>query len=239
MATIVLVHGAWHGAWCWQKLSPILEEQGHKILTPDLPGHGADDLAPHQVSLKSYCDRICEVIHEQSEPVILIGHSMAGMVISQVAEQCSQCIQELGYICAFLPADGASLSAMIEHAPGGLPRSLMIVEEEKGHIRLLADEGAEFFYGQCTEQDRLSAVGRLCLQPAQPFNDIVCLTGEHFGSMPKTYFVCEADRVIPSNLQEFMAIQAQAEIRRLPSDHSPFLSMPDVLAQHIHQMAAR
>jgi pimeloyl-ACP methyl ester carboxylesterase len=103
MWTYVLIHGAWHGGWCWRKVVPLLEAKGHRALAPDLPGHGNDGTPAASVTLKSYADRICEIARAEPEQVILVGHSMGGIAITQAAENCPKKIGALVYLCAFLP----------------------------------------------------------------------------------------------------------------------------------------
>ncbi len=102
MSTFVLVHGSWHGAWCWNKLTPLLEREGHAVIAPDLPGHGEDWTPIPEISLQSYVDRVGEALDSAPEPAILVGHSMAGTVISQLAEQRPDQVAGLVYLCAFL-----------------------------------------------------------------------------------------------------------------------------------------
>jgi pimeloyl-ACP methyl ester carboxylesterase len=86
MSACVLVHGAWHGGWCWDKVVRLLNKEGHRVEAPDLPGHGKNKAPIPEVSLQAYSDSICKILDAQSQPVILIGHSMGGVVISQAAE---------------------------------------------------------------------------------------------------------------------------------------------------------
>src|SRR3954470_15258522 len=109
MSTFVLVHGAWHGAWCWWKVVSLLARDGHTAVAPDLPGHGEDRTPPSDVSFASYTRRICEAMDAAGEPVILVGHSMAGAVISQAAENRPEKVLFLVYLCAYLVRDGESL----------------------------------------------------------------------------------------------------------------------------------
>jgi len=95
MSTYVLIHGAWHGAWCWKNIIPFLEKNGHKVVAPDLPGHGEDKRPIAEVTLQAYTDRVCQILDEQSEPVILVGHSMGGVVITQTAEYRPEKIKSL------------------------------------------------------------------------------------------------------------------------------------------------
>src|SRR5215510_82089 len=84
--TYILIHGAWHGAWCWYKVVPVMKKKGCKVVAIDLPGHGKDTTNPEQVTFKMYVERVKQVANNIPGQVILVGHSMAGTVISQAAE---------------------------------------------------------------------------------------------------------------------------------------------------------
>ena len=128
----VLVHGAWHGAWCWNKVVPLLKERGHAVLTPDLPGHGRDQRSCADIHLSTYVDHIKELIESIKEPVILLGHSMGGVVVSQVAEDIPERIHQLVYVSGFIPGNGGSLVQEAEQAriPSVL-KEIMIDEAAK------------------------------------------------------------------------------------------------------------
>lgn len=85
MSTFVLVHGAWHGGWCWEKVVPLLKKEGHEVVVVDLPGHGDNHVPVPEVTLAAYGDHVAGVLDEQAEPVVLVGHSMGGLAISEVA----------------------------------------------------------------------------------------------------------------------------------------------------------
>ena len=122
MARFVLVHGAWHGAWCFDALARDLAAAGHEVDTFDLPGHGSDATPHDEVTLDTYAQRVAEVIGQDGEPVVLVGHSMGGIVVTQAAELVPERIARLVYLTAFLPKDGESLQYL-----AGLPR------EPRGH----------------------------------------------------------------------------------------------------------
>src|SRR5690242_8929821 len=98
MSRFVLVHGAWHGAWCWDKVVPLLEIKGHSAHAIDLPGHGRDLTPTAEVTLERYVERVCQALVAEPEPAVLVGHSMSGMVITQAAERCPEHIQMLVYL---------------------------------------------------------------------------------------------------------------------------------------------
>ena len=120
MAIYLLIHGAWHGGWCWRKVAPLLESKGHRGIAPDLPGHGQDRTPLASVTLESYARRICEIARQQTEAVILAGHSMGGVAITQAGEYCAEKIQALVYVCAFLPRNGDSLETWASRNSGTL-----------------------------------------------------------------------------------------------------------------------
>jgi pimeloyl-ACP methyl ester carboxylesterase len=110
-ATFVLVHGAWHGGWCWQRVADRLTAQGHRVFAPTLTGVGErSHLDSPSVDLSTQIhDVVNEIRWKDLENVVLVGHSYGGMVISGVAEQVASKIASIVYLDAFVPADGQSL----------------------------------------------------------------------------------------------------------------------------------
>ena len=112
MSTYVLVHGSWHGGWCWDKVIPLLKARGHRVVAPDLPGHGRDKTPASDITLRAYADRVCDVLDAEAEPAILVGHSFGGLVITQAAEYRPEKIRTLVYLCAYLLRSGSSFDAV-------------------------------------------------------------------------------------------------------------------------------
>ena len=107
----VLIHGAWHGGWCWRWLAPLLREQGHSVFTPTLSGLGdrAHQLAP-DITLTTHIDDVLGLLHyEDLTQVVLVGHSYGGMVVSGVVERAQERISRAIYLDAFLPSDGEAI----------------------------------------------------------------------------------------------------------------------------------
>ena|ERR1700744_1712837 len=105
MARLVLVHGAFSGAWCWEPTLHALEAFGHEVQTLDLPGSGADLTPASEVSLESYGQRICEALAD-GPPAVLVGHSMGGMAVTQAAARMPEQIASLSDVAAVLPVVG-------------------------------------------------------------------------------------------------------------------------------------
>src|SRR5688500_17601273 len=109
MATYVLVHGPWHGDWCWERVAPLLRVVGQRVETPDLPGHGDDRTPAAEITLRLYAEAIERVLATRSEPVVLVGHGKAGAIISEVAERCPDSVVALVYLAAYLLQSGESV----------------------------------------------------------------------------------------------------------------------------------
>src|SRR5271165_5726679 len=82
----LLIHGSWHGAWCWYKITARLEAAGHTVIVPDMPGHGRDWKPPGQVTMQHYVNTITRILDATAEPVVMIVHSRNGIVAAQAAE---------------------------------------------------------------------------------------------------------------------------------------------------------
>src|ERR1700749_4876043 len=87
VAGFVLVHGAWHGAWCWRDVAPALRVAGHAVEAIDLPAHGEGERAPGSVRLEEYVEAVCAAVERAPRPVVLVGHSFGGVPITQAAER--------------------------------------------------------------------------------------------------------------------------------------------------------
>ncbi len=234
MATYVLIHGAWHGGWCWDKVVPLLEKQGHKAVAPDLPGHGSDRSPISEVSLSAYADRVVEVLEAQSEPVVLVGHSMGGVIISQTAEYRPERVKALVYLSAFLLRDGETLLQVAQDDAEALVLPNLVMTDDQSSATVRDDALNEAFYGDCSDEDAARAKSLLVPQAAAPFATPLHTTAERFGRVPRIYIECLRDRAISPSVQKKMytAVPCQTVIS-MDTCHSPFLSAPDELAAYL------
>lgn len=238
MSTYVLIHGAWHGAWCWRKVVPLLESKGHTVVTPDLPGHGDDRTPPAAVTLADYADKICAVARAQKEAVILVGHSMGGVAITQAAENCPGAVRALVYTCAFLPRNGESLATYAQQDAESLvgPNIVPIAE---GVLDVRREARHDTFYGKCSQEDEALAAQHLTLQSAAPLGTPVATSAERWGRIPRYYIECTKDCAISIAIQREM--QKHSPCRKtfsIDTDHSPFLSAPQALADALLEIDA-
>ena len=240
MSTFVLVHGAWHGGWCWHKVVARLEAAGHRAIAPDLPSLGADKTPIRDVTAHTWPDHVGRLVAAQAEPVVLVGHSRGGMVISQVAEALPERIATLVYLSAYLPRDGESL---LEAAQSGfnagsliLPNMVMSDDGTASTIREAALR--EAFYGQCSDDD--VALARLLLQPEAmaPLLAPLHITPQRFGSVRRVYIECLRDRALLPAFQRELQRQVPCQtVLSIDTDHSPFFSAPDTLAAQLISVA--
>ncbi|CAM4514738.1 alpha/beta fold hydrolase [Paenibacillus endophyticus] len=239
MSTFVLVHGSWHGAWCWERIVPMLEEAGHRVIAVDLPGHGIDHTPLTEVNLKSYTDCLSAVLDKESEKVILIGHSMAGVVISQTAEYFPEKIEKLVYLCAFLPDNGQSLFDAFGIVDlGDDAPTAVYIDEAQTYIGLNDEAIYSHFYADCSEEDFQYAKSKLVKEPLIPSVTPVQVTEERFGSVPRVYIEGLRDKAIPIKLQRAMYAKMPCEqVITMDTDHSSFYSHPEELSVNLLSLA--
>ena len=228
--TFVLVHGAWQGAYVWQFVKDGLEKKGQKVIVVELPAHGNDTTSPANVSLDVYRDKVIAAINSVGTKVVLVGHSLGGMVVSAVAESIPEKIEKPIYVAAFVPISGQRLVDLAgQDAQSQLGPSL-IPSADQFTLDIIPANRIPIF---C--QDGSAAVKQLLTdkfrpEPAFPFTIPVSLTSTAFGKVDKYYIYTTADQAIGIKLQNQMAAAAGiTKLYSLTSGHSPFLSVPDSL----------
>ncbi|MDI7262049.1 MAG: alpha/beta fold hydrolase, partial [Thermodesulfobacteriota bacterium] len=208
--------------------------KGHKVEAPDLPGHGKDPTPIQNVSLQAYVERVCKVLDAQSEPVVLVGHSMGGIVISQAAEYRPERIKTLIYLTAFLLQNGEFLLQIAQGDTEGLVLPNLVMAEDQSHATVKEEALKEAFYGDCSDEDVVRAKSLLVPQAAAPFATPISITEKNFGRIPRIYIECLRDRAISPSIQKRMYTALPCR-RVIPMDtsHSPFFSASETLATHL------
>jgi pimeloyl-ACP methyl ester carboxylesterase len=230
--TFVLVAGAWHGAWCWQKLVSLLEAQGHRVRTPDLPGTGADTTDPTKATLESWARFVTDVVAAESDPPIVVGHSRGGVVISRAAELLPERIRRLVYLAGYLVPAGGTLADTARGDQESLVPPNMIPAEGGMTCSLRASVIRDALFGLCSDADYEWALNRMRPEPLKPLVTPLRVTDGRFGSVPRTYIECSQDRTITLGAQRRMhGVLPCDPVLTLASDHSPFLSQPAALAE--------
>jgi pimeloyl-ACP methyl ester carboxylesterase len=153
MSTLILVHGAWQGAWCWDRIAEELKSAGHGVHTPELPGHGQDKTPVRDISLDRYVDTVASEIGKAKGKAVLVGHSMAGIVISHVAERIPERIGSLIYASAYLLQDGQSITKVSEAATDSLVGPNMVPAADWSTISIKPEALRDVFASDAPNDD--------------------------------------------------------------------------------------
>ena len=225
--TVCLVHGAWHGAWCWDRLVPRLEARGLRCVTVDLP---AED---PRAGATEYAAAVAGALAAtpEADDVVLVAHSLGGLVIPLVADL--RPVRLLVFLCGFLPQPGRSMLEEIRRgdvfsqAWGGLRRRQ--IRHADGSWEWPAEAAIEAFYHDCPPDDARWAASRLRRQQWKVIDEITPL-----GAWPpvdSVSILCREDRMVSPDWSRRVAVERLGRpALELDGGHSPFLSRPAELA---------
>ncbi|WP_316843928.1 alpha/beta fold hydrolase [Pedobacter psychrodurus] len=230
--TFVLVHGAWQSAYVWSDVKAELEKKGNKVVVVDLPAHGADQTPASSVSIINYRDKIISMIEKLTGKVILVGHSMGGVVVSAVAEQIPERIEKLVFIGAFVPQNGQSLLDLAFQDKSSLLGPNLIPSSDQLTLDVNKAKLTDIFCQDATETMKKLVITNYKPEPAIPFGDKIKLTSTAFGAVAKYYVFTGKDQAISLELQKQMANAAGiTNTYTVDTGHSPFLSMPERVSE--------
>ena len=234
MTTYVLVHGAWHGGWCWRKVRVALEASGADVHTPTLTGLGERaHLASREICLDTHVADVLGVLEtEDLSDVVLVGHSYGGMVVTAVADRVAGRVARLVYLDAVVPQDGQCL---YDRAPPQLRTHF----EEQARIagegwRVPASVASPQFLGLKAEEDVRWVAPKLTPHPIRTFREAVRLSAR-FPQMPRTYINCIGDKPFgqPRTIQAD-GIEDYHEVR---AGHDAMVTAPDAVAAFLRGAA--
>ena len=242
MANYVLVHGSAHGSWCWERVVPLLEATGHRVVAVDLPGNGTDDTPLNEVTLETYAKHVCGVLDSLDGPAVLVGHSLGGVSISRAAELRPDGVAVLVYLTAVMLQDGvtflAAASGETDEQRALEDRPSWVLAGDRSHVVYKPELAQHRFYNDCTEQDVAWAKSMIVPQPVGPLVSPMRITEENFGRVPRVYIECALDNAVaPEWAREMYTALPCAEVITMQTGHSPFLSDPAGLAQHLDGLA--
>jgi pimeloyl-ACP methyl ester carboxylesterase len=232
-ATFVLVHGAWHGGWCWRRVADLLTAAGHKVFAPTLTGLGErSHLAGLRIDLSLHIADIVGVMKwERLEKVVLCGHSYAGFVISGVAENMEHAVASMVFVDAFVPENGDAMLTLASPAT----RERIEAALAKGETEVAPVPAAVF---QVNEQDRALVDGLCVPQPIATFTQQIALTSARERTPKKTYIRARG-YASPSFDAALAKVRGQPSWRthELACGHDIMLDMPQRLAEILIESA--
>jgi pimeloyl-ACP methyl ester carboxylesterase len=220
--TVGLVHGAWHGAWCWERLAGELERLGHDVVAVDLPAEDAS------AGLQRYAELTAEALGDRAD-VVLVGHSLGGATIPLVPML--RPVRHLVFLCALIPEPGKSVTDRYREEQ-------VFVEGFAGNTEQRPDGGSawpdtdaaiQLLFHDCLPADAAWAAARLRAQSAAPRTEPWPLAG--IPDVERTSILCRDERCISPAWSRRMSVgQLEVEPVELGGGHSPFLSRPAELA---------
>jgi len=222
VATFVLVHGAWHGSWCWERVVAELEQRGHRALTVDLP------IADPAAGVDEYVAAVADVLSAAGDDPVLVAHSMSGLIAPVVADRYP--VSRVIFLGAILPSPGESLLMRLE--PEGVLASDFFGALEVGDdgtATFPAELAGEVFFADCTPEDRAWAVAQLGRQAFTLAAGPSPL--DAMPQVPSDYIVMADDACLsPAWCRQAARDRLGVEPHELPGGHSPFITRPAELA---------
>ena len=226
--TFVLVHGAWSSSYAWDFVKSGLIKHGHEVDALQLPGHGSDLTDIKDINMNNYIEHVIKVLSAIDEKVILVGHSMAGMIISAVAEQVPEKIKQLVYIAAYVPMNGQSAYTISADDTQSLLGASLIVSADQTRFDIKKDDIINIFCQDGADEIKKLILDHYKVEPGIPFSNPVTLTDGRFGSVEKHFIETLQDHGIGNDLQKRMIKAAKiSHVYQINTGHSPFLSKPD------------
>ena len=232
MAAFVLVHGAWHGGWCWKLVAPALRRAGHEVYAPSLTGLGERrHLASRAVDLDTHIQDVVGLLEmEDLERVILLGHSYGGMVVTGAAERAAGRISQLVYLDAFVPQNGKCL---LDYA---VPERAARMREEGERTGFVTPPPMSLW--GLAKPEHLAFVGPR--EVPHPFGTMVQkIRLKHEPQLPRTFIYCSSPAT--GSFDQFAAKYRNDPAWRfheLPTGHDAMLLMPEALTRILLERAA-
>merc|ERR1712159_10724 len=239
-SSFVLVGGMMYAAKHWSLSRPLLEECGHEVISVELPGLGEDTSDPLNATIESHIAAIVSAVDSaKNVPVILVGHSLAGVTISAAAEQRSEKIKKLVFVAAETRPGAGWMETATNPGPTWLQEGLLapldggLMGISDGKVQRIAEI---FFSG--ASQDDISAFGDFLRPQPPPYNEEALLLGDNYNQIPKAYIKTLQDEVnLPIHQDTWIERLGEGVVViELETGHSPFISTPKQFADALKSL---
>jgi pimeloyl-ACP methyl ester carboxylesterase len=236
---IILIHGSWHGAWCWHKVIPCLQAMGHTVHAPDLPGHGRSwRVLRGRTTLAQMAQSVCTLLDQVQGPALLVAHSRHGIVASTVAQMRPDKLSGVVYLAAYMLKHGQRAASLFAKDKDSLLTPHVHVDKMALTDRLEEAAYRPGLYSDCSDADIALARALLNAGPLLPALTRLQLTDTRYGRVPRHYIELTQDQAVSLRLQRDM-LQASpcASVHSIAASHSAYFSCPDTLSQVIHTIS--
>lgn len=239
IASFVLVHGALGDSSAWKKVAPLLRESGAVVATPDNPGAAADfEGGARAPEFEDYVAAIEREIDAAPKPVVLVGYSSGGIIITQVAENRPDDIAALVYLCAYLPIDGETLQGLTMSDEDSMIRARLRIDPATGKAGLSPEDMREIIFHDCSPEDAAAGMAHTRPESLALLRAPVHSTGANFGRVPRYYITTLRDRAVSPALQKRMYERTPVEkVYAIDSGHVPSFSRAGELATALLEIA--
>jgi len=229
MANYLLIHGAMRGAWLWDKLMPLLMKGGGNPIAIDLPGHGDRKADSSWVTMSDYISDVIDFIRKENlRDLVLVGHSMSGIVISKVAEEIPERIKHLVYLAAVVPKDNEALIDLLTNERRETLQNLHgKVKEVFGPLEQLRP----MYFTDQEGEEKEFYLKQLTPQPLAPFFEKIRFNQFPKIHVPKTYILGLRDKSLPPELTRKYAQRLEVTPVEIDAGHDMMVSRPDEVAQ--------
>jgi pimeloyl-ACP methyl ester carboxylesterase len=230
MTNFVLVHGAWHGGWCWNRIRHALKATGSNVYSPTLTGLGERaHLACRETGLETHIADVLGVLEmEDLTDIVLVGHSYGGVVVTAVADRAAERITQLVYLDGIVPRDGQCLFSCVS------PKAKAFFEEQAGGDWCIPVAAASAqFLGLKREEDLRWVLPKLKPHPIRTFRDAVQLKST--ASVPRTYINCIGDK--PLGQPRSAQAEGIVDYHELQTGHDAMVTAPQEVVELLRNVA--
>ena len=242
--TFVFIHGAWAGSWVWDALKLELEAAGHRVLALDMPGNPQHPAAPDAISMAGCMAHIASACAEIDGPLLLVGHSGGGVIVTQAAEMLAERVVGVAYLAGMMLPSGLgfaelsnSLLATNPEAAGIWPH--LVWAEDRQSSEVPPEAVCEVFLQDLPRDQAMAAAQRFCSQPEGTRALVANWTAERFGRLPRLYVEATEDRsVVLAAQRKMQALVPGAQVVSLPCGHVPQVVQTAAVAEALLAFAS-
>jgi pimeloyl-ACP methyl ester carboxylesterase len=234
MTSYLLIHGSWHGAWCWFKVAPLLRAFGN-VTVPNLPGRGRDPAMPHFTTLGRMVRAVSAHL-DAREPTTIVAHSRYGVLATALAEKHPRAVRRIIYLASFMLPSGDNVAEHFARDADAFIGPHVEIHRAAAWDWLAPEAWTEGLYADCSNEDRALASSLLCREPSLPALARVRTT-ERYASVPTAYIKLTRDRAVSPQLQDRLVETCRpGRVECIDASHSAYFSRPEELAKTIRRL---